>query len=164
MTADTSVLAAVIAAAASIGAAVTALLGNLYMATAETRRRRTEAQIERRKERKEAYLAAIDLMTDWQWRLDDPKFDVVRDFSILFVRSATRVRLYGSPASIAAVDEIQEGLAKLNRARDETGRAGAQETIGTALDHLVIAARADVGPRDDDLPQLRFREGAGPRA
>src|SRR5438067_1115566 len=123
-----------------------------------------EYQIERRKERKEAYLTAIDLVTDWQWREGDPDFDVVRDFSILFVRSATRVRLYGSPASIAAVDHIQEGLAELNRARNKDAGSATHEAINIALDELVIAARADVGPKDDDLPNVPFRAGAGPRA
>jgi hypothetical protein len=168
MAADASVLASIIAAGASLGAAAAAWFGNYYGANAETRRRQTEYQLERRKERKEAYLNAIDLVTDWQWYEGRTDFDVENDFSMPFVRSATRIRLYGSPASIAAVDEIQEGLHKLNeanKAQDEEACTAAYKAIDIALDHLVIAAREDVGPKDDDkLPYVPFRRGAGPRA
>jgi hypothetical protein len=166
---DTSLIASLIAAGASLGAAAAAWFGNYYGANAETRRRQLEHQLERRRERKEAYLKAIDLVTDWQWREQyDPDFDILKDFTILFVRSATRIRLYGSPVSIAAVDEIQEGLHKLNEANEkqnEGAGTAAYKAIGIALDHLVIAARADVGSQDDDkVPNVPFRQGGGPRA
>src|ERR1700730_7869177 len=55
----------------------------------------------------------------------------VREFTIPFVRAANRVRVYGSPASIAAMDEIQEGFAMLNRAKGEAEREAAGKAIRT---------------------------------
>jgi hypothetical protein len=62
------------------------------------------------------------------------------------------------------MDEIQEGFARLNAAEPED-EATAYEAIRTGHNHLVVAARADVGPRPDDgLAVVPFREGAGPTA
>ena len=87
----------------------------------------------------------------------------MREFTIPFVRVANRVRVYGSPASIAAMDEIQEGFAMLNRAKGEAEREAAEKAIRIGQDHFVIAAREDVGPRKEDhLKDVRFRQGGGP--
>jgi hypothetical protein len=95
----------------------------------------------------------------------DRGYNIIRDFNVPFVRAANRVRVYGSPASIAAMDEIQEGFAKLNRAEGESEREAAHKAIRAGHDHLVIAARADVGPRNDDqLKDVPFGQGAGPSA
>jgi hypothetical protein len=162
----TTIVTAAISGAAGFLGALVGVFGTAHVANIETRRKKWEYQLKRRSERQDTYQTAIDLLTDWGWRGDgDPGYDVVRDFSIPFVRSANRVRVYGSPASIAAMDEIQEGFARLNRAKGESARAAAEEAIRLGHDHFVIAARADVGPRqDDDLPDVPFRPGAGPSA
>jgi hypothetical protein len=81
------------------------------------------------------------------------------------VRTANQLRVYGSPASIAAMDELQEAFSKLNRAESDSERAAADEAIRKGHDAFVIAARADVGPRDEDgLENVPFRPGAGPSA
>jgi hypothetical protein len=131
----------------------------------ETQRQRWAYRQTRRDERRETYQAAIDLMTDWGWRGDDPTFDVVREFTIPFVRMANRVRVYGSPASVAAMDKIQAGFGLLNHAETSEELDAAQRAIRDGHDQLVIAARDDVGPRDDDeLVQVPFHSGAGPTA
>jgi len=158
----TAAISAVVAVlVAGVGAFATAHVANI-----ETSRKGLEYQLKRRSERQETYQTAIDLLTDWGWReTSDRKYDVVRDFTIPFVRTANRVRVYGSPASVAAMDEIQEGFAMLNRAKGDAERAAADRAIRTGHDHLVIAARADVGPRpEDDLKDVPFHSGAGPSA
>jgi hypothetical protein len=161
---------AVIAGAVSIVVALAAFLANVLVASAETGRRRWEYQMKRRSERQEAYLLAIDVLTEWQWRDGDPDFDVKKDFTLKFVRAASRVRIYGSPASIAALDEIQTGLAMRNRANSKKKVEEAEEAIGIGLDHMFIAASADVGPHSEDNLGKKVaianapREGAGPRA
>jgi hypothetical protein len=151
---------AVAVLAALVGAYATGRSANM-----ETRRQQWEYRQKRRSERQETYQTAIDLLTDWGWRHEDKKFDVVRDFTILFVRAANRVRVYGSPASVAAMDELQAAFAQLNRAHDDHEFEAAYEAIRKAHDHFVIAARADVGPQaEDGLAPVPFREGAGPTA
>jgi hypothetical protein len=164
---DITVIAtSAITGAVTVLGALVGALASAHTASVETRRRNWEYQVKRRGERQETYQTAIDLLTDWGWRSDtDPNFDVVRDFTIPFVRAANRVRVYGSPASIAAMDAIQEGFAKLNRAGNESERAAADDAISAGHDSFVIAARADVGPRDEDgLEKVPFRPGAGPPA
>ena len=155
-----------ITGAGTVLGALVGAIASAHTASVETRRRNWEYQVKRRGERHETYQTAIDLLTDWGWREDaDPSFDVVRDFTIPFVRAANRVRVYGSPTSIAAMDAIQEGFAKLNRAENESERAAAYEAISVGRDRFVIAARADVGPREEDgLENVPFRPGAGPPA
>jgi hypothetical protein len=106
------------------------------------------------------------LLSEFGWRASgDRKYDVVRDFNVPFLRAANRVRIYGSPASIAAVDEIQEAFAMSNRAKSDAEREAADRAMRTAQDHLVIAAREDVGPRPEDgLKDVPFHPGAGPPA
>src|SRR3989442_1734310 len=91
------------------------------------------------------FLSAIGIahfVTVFGWRsIFDRKSDVVREFTIPFVRTANRVGVYGSPASIAAMDEIQEGFAMLNRAKGEAEREAAEKAIRIGHDHFVIAAR-----------------------
>jgi hypothetical protein len=121
--------------------------------------------ISRRDERQETYQIVLDLLSDWGWRQGTNDYDVVRDFSIPFVRAANRVRVYGSPGTIAAMDAIQDGLALSNRAQTENALDAASLAIRSGQDHFVIAARTDVGPRDEDgLVAVTFRAGAGPPA
>ena len=54
------------------------------------------------------------------------------------MRAANRVRVYGSPATIAALDEIQNGFGMFNKAKGESERATAAKDIHVGLDHLVI--------------------------
>jgi len=149
----------VIAAAIAFGASI-------LVAIIETRRRKWEYRMKRRDERQDTYQKVLDLLSDWSWRADgDGSFDVVRDFSMPFVRVANRVRVYGSPACVAALDEIQRAFARLNRAKNESEQEAAQSAIFAGLDRFVTAARADVGPkRDDNLEDVPYRQGAGPRA
>jgi hypothetical protein len=167
MVEDFTVIAtAAISGTVGVLAALVGAYTSAHVANVETRRRQWDYLQKRRAERQETYQAAIDLLTDWGWRQEgDPTFDTIRDFTVPFVRVANRVRVYGSPASVAAMDEIQEGFARLNAAKTENEEASAYEAVRTGHDHLVVAARADVGPRPDDgLAVVPFREGAGPTA
>jgi hypothetical protein len=121
---------------------------------------------ERRQERRKVYEAATDLLTDFGWDLeaDERGYDVVKAFTKPFVRVASRIRIYGSPESVAAVDEIQLGFALLNRSSDEASLSGAWTTINHGIDLLFEAARNDVGPKsDDELRDAAYQHGAGPR-
>ena len=162
---DNAIAAAVIAGISGVLGSLTGFTGSLYLAHNETVQKQEEHLIKRRDERKAAYIQAINLVTDWQWRRasNDPNAD--RDFTIPFVRSATAVRIYGSPASINAVDRIQSGLKQLNNAQDRRPLDAAYTEINAGLDELVDVARSDVGPRldKDNLPDVSFRRGAGPR-
>jgi hypothetical protein len=161
---DNVIAAAIIAGTSAVLDSVAGFAGSLYLAHTQTVQKQEEHQTKRRDERKAAYLQTINLVTDWQWRraYNDPKAD--RDFTIPFVRSATAVRLYGSPASINAVDRIQSGLAHLNNAKDQRSIDAANTDIDAGLDDLVDVARSDVGPLPEDkLPDVPFRRGAGPR-
>ncbi len=165
--ADTAYVApaAFVAAVGVVFAAVVTALARSYLANVETRRHLWEYRMKRRAERQETYQAAIDLLTDWGWRSFDPKFDIVSEFTIPFVRVANRVRVYGSPASVAAVDEIQRGFAMLNKSEKEVDSQAAHEAIHIGHSHLVMAAREDVGPRKDDgFRDVPFQPGAGPLA
>jgi hypothetical protein len=159
--ATAAISGAVAVLVAGVGAFTTTQVANL-----ETSRKSLEYQLKRRSERQETYQTAIDLLTDRGWRqISDPKYDIVREFTVPFVRTANRVRVYGGPASIAAMDEIQEGFAMSNRAKGESEREAAEKAIRIGHDHLVVAARADVGPRaEDDLKDVPFHQGAGPSA
>jgi hypothetical protein len=163
---DVTVIAtAAISGTVGVMAALIASRGNTKVADAETRRQQWTYRQTRRAERQQTYQTAIDLLTDWGWREDDRKFDVVHDFTIPFVRAANRLRVYGSPASVAAIDEVQQGFRLLNRAHTRQEQNVAHRAIRTGHDHLVIAAREDVGPREDDeLAVVPFRPGAGPSA
>jgi hypothetical protein len=156
---------AAIAGAVAVLVSVVGAVTTSHVANVETNRKSLEYQLKRRSERQETYQTAINLLTDWGWRQGDPDYDVKRDFTIPFVRAANKVRVYGSPASVAAMDELQEAFAMLNRAKNESERAAADKAIGLGLDHFVMAARADVGPdKDDNLPEVPFHQGAGPPA
>ena len=166
MAADVAVIATgAISGAVGVLAALVGAYATTHNADMETRRQQWEYRQKRRSERQETYQTVIDLLTDWGWRQGDKEYDVVRDFTIPFVRAANRVRVYGSPASIAAMDELQGHFSQLNSAKSKSQLAAAYEAIHKAHDHFVIAARADVGPRaDDGLASVPFREGAGPTA
>ena len=160
------VTTAVISGAIALLVAAVGALSTAYVTSVETNRKNLEYELKRRSERQETYQTAIDLLTDFGWRSTfDRKYDVMREFTISFVRAANKVRVYGSPASIAAMDEIQEGFAMLNRANGEAEREAAEKAIRIGHDHFVIAAREDVGPRKEDhLKDVRFRQGGGPPA
>jgi len=157
---DTVIYASAISGAVGILGALIGIWGNAFVMSADTRQKR-------RGERQEAYLTVINLLTDWGWQTASPKrgYDVVREFSIPFVRAANAIRVCGSPASIAAIDEIQNGLAQLNKASSPAEVDAAGDAIASGHDHLVMAAREDVGPRKADrLKAVPFQQGGGPRA
>jgi hypothetical protein len=161
---DNALAAAVIAGISGVLGSLTGFSGSLYLAHSETAQKQEEHQIKRRDERKAAYMQTINLVTDWQWRrgYNDPNAD--RDFTIPLVRSATAVRLFGSPASINAVDRIQSGLGQLNNAKDHRSLDAANTEINAGLNELVDVARSEVGPLPEDkLPDVQFQRGAGPR-
>ncbi len=163
--ADITVIAtAAISGSVGILAALVGAYASTHVAKLETLRKTQEYLQTRRSERQATYQAALDLMGDWGWRTGDSSFDVVREFTIPFVRCANRVRVYGSPASIAAIDKIQSGFSKLNAVQSEAESEAAYAEIAIGHDDLVIAARADVGPRpEDELADVPFQKGAGPR-
>lgn len=148
-------------AAISAGAA----LGGAWLQAHASTRVNTET---RRNERKQTYTTAIDLLTDYGWRTQyEPSYsaNIVQEFTIPFIHAANRIRLYGSPASIAATDALQEAFASLNKAHTDQELKEAEARIAHAHDMFVNAARADVGPRRQDrLASETFRPGAGPRA
>jgi hypothetical protein len=157
---DKTILAAIIAAAAAV---IAACFG-LYQGELSARQNAWEVELRRRDSRLETYQKAIDLLTDFGWRSNDKDYDVVHEFSIPFVRAANRVRVHGSPASVAAMDEVQRALDKMNHAKTESEQNAAETAFDVGLDDLVIAARDDVGPKKEDgLPVVPFMPGAGPR-
>jgi hypothetical protein len=156
-----TVAAAIIAGAAAV---IAACFG-LYQAEIADRQNTWQEELRRRDSRLETYQKAIDLLTDYQWRSDEKNIDVVHEFSIPFVRAANRVRVHGSPASVAAMDEVQLALAKINHAKTDSEKDAADIAYKAGLDHLVDAARDDVGPKKEDgLPPAKFMPGAGPLA
>ena len=80
--AESTIATATIAGVVGVVGALAGLVANVLVARAETRRRNWEYQMKRRSERQEAYLAAIDLVTEWQWRQDDSDFNVMSDFTL----------------------------------------------------------------------------------
>lgn len=158
---NSTVVAAIIAAAAAV---IAACFG-LYQAEIADRQNTWEAELRRRDSRLETYQKAIDLLTDFGWRIrGDKPYDIENEFTIPFVRAANRVRVHGSPASVAAMDEVQRALDKMNHAKTESERNAAEIAFNVGLDDLVIAARDDVGPKKEDgLPVVPFIPGAGPR-
>jgi hypothetical protein len=157
---DKTVLTAIIAATAVVIAACL----SLFQAEIAARQNSWEAELRRRDSRLETYQKAIDLLTDFGWRYGNKDYDTKHEFTIPFVRAANRVRLHGSPATIAAMDEIQQGLAKWNQAKTDNETNAATNAIGVGLDHLVDAARVDVGPKKEDgLLEVPYIRGAGPR-
>jgi len=157
---DNTVVAAIIAATAAV---IAACFG-LYQGELSASQNAWEVELRRRDSRLETYQKAIDLLTDFGWRSNDKDYDVVHEFSIPFVRAANRVRVHGSPASVAAMDEVQLALDKMNHAKTESEKEAADIAFNAGLDDLVIAARDDVGPEKvDGLPVVQFIPGAGPR-
>ena len=60
------------------------------------------------------------------------------------------------------MDEIQLGLARLSNSKSEGDRNASMNAIQIGLDHLVDAARDDVGPKPEDgLADVPFSKGAG---
>ena len=157
---DKTVVAAMIAAIAAVIAACFSLYQGVIVANEKT----WEVELRRRDERLETYQKAIDLLTEFEWRSGDKNYDVKQAFTIPFVRAANRVRVHGSPASVAAMDEIQGGFVKWNDAKTYSEHNASLNAIDVGLDHLVDAARDDVGPkREDGLPKVSHSKGAGPR-
>ena len=164
---DSNVLstAAISGVVAVIVAAITTFT-SIYVARSEIAQRNEELLVKRRGDRLASYQKAIDLLTDWEWRRGDRKYDkaVVREFTLPFVHAANQMRVYGSPATIAAMDEIQIAFGALGRTSVEAERVAAEKAIHVGLDHLVIAAREDVGPQKEDhlRDDVSFHQGAGP--
>lgn len=162
---DVTVIAtsAITAAAVLSGAALQTWASGRSL-KAEDRRAEIDRAILRRHERQLTYEKILDAITDWSWSSLSPAadYDVVEDFSKPFNLAAMRIRLYGSPATIAAVDDIQSGFALLNDAQDDPALHAAHTAIWKGIDRLVIAAREDVGPlKSDALRKVTFRPGAG---
>lgn len=131
---------------------------------AERDRHTADAVAQRRTDRQQAYLVALDLLTDFGWDTSQQQYDVTESFNKPFLHAANRVRLYGSPAAIAAVTKIQDGFAALADADGDPAIASAQELLNQGMDDLANAARDDVGPRPEDgLKDAVFQRGLGPR-
>ena len=110
--ATAAISGAVAVLVAGVGAVATSHVANI-----ETSRKQLEYQLKRRSERQETYQTVIDLLSEFGWRVSfDKKYDVLKDFNLPFLRAANRVRVYGSPATVAAIDEIP--------CKWETGRRG----------------------------------------
>lgn len=158
---------AIIAATAALAGSFVGAAGSVLVARIDRQWKEEDYQNKRRDERKDAYIQAINLLTDWQWSAVYLTPDADRKFTINFVQTGNRVRIYGSPVSRAAVDKIQLGLAHLNDAKaahDRNAIAAADGEINGGLDDLVEAASEDVGPRtQDNLRQVKYIRGAGPR-
>jgi predicted nicotinamide N-methyase len=132
---------------------------------AERDRHTADAVTQRRTDRQQAYLLALDLLTDFGWDAGLRRYNVVEAFNKPFLHAANRVRLYGSPAAIAAIASIQDGFAALNDADGDPTIASAQELISQGMDDFANAARDDVGPRPEDaLKDAYFPPGLGPSA
>lgn len=129
---------------------------------AERDRHIADAAAQRRNERQEAYVSILDLLADFGWDSEFPpkNYDVVLSFTKPFLHAANRVRLYGSPAAIAAVYQLQLAFAALNR-RD----TGTSNLFRKGTEAFTLAARDDVGPRPEDgLKDVDFPPGLGPPA
>lgn len=151
-------LTAIAVAAISGGAA----LGGAWLQAHTSTRVNAET---RRNERKQTYATAMDLIAEYGWRRDEPDYNVVQEFTIPFLHAANRVRLYCGPATVAAMDELQEAFACVNAGRTDREMSDAQARVGHACDMFVKAARDDVGPtRQDKLAPAIFRPGAGSSA
>jgi hypothetical protein len=151
----------------SVGLTAAALQARMARLQVQTEARRTilDGVERRRRERQDLYESTLDLLTAFTWGAGDgTSGDVLTSFTTPFVRAATRIRVYGSPAAVAAVDVIQAGLVPLNSADgdDDAVRAGQADLI-RGIDALFDAARSDVGPRPEDgLPNRPFLTGGGP--
>jgi hypothetical protein len=132
---------------------------------AERDRHTADAVAQRRTDRQQAYLLALDLLTDFGWDAGLKRYDVVESFNKPFLHAANRVRLYGSPAAIGAIAKIQDGFAALNDADGDSAVASAQELVSRGMDEFADAARDDVGPRPEDaLKDVVYERGLGPPA
>jgi hypothetical protein len=160
---DVTVIAtAAISGGVGLTAALMQMLTNFRLSDAERDRHAADATAARRSERQAAYISVMDLLVDFGWDSAFPgkEYNVVESFNKPFLHAANRVRLYGSPAAIAAVDQIQTGLAAMNHADPAAG-----DLFNRGVDDFAIAAREDVGPRPEDgLKDVSFRQGIGPSA
>jgi hypothetical protein len=141
-------------------------LTGLRQAHAEDARQRLELATRRREERRDAYQAMADLLTDYGWS-DYTAEDVATLFNKPFLHAANRVRLLGSPRAIAAVDDIQLAFAEMHAAQGagDEAQSRAAAAFDRGMDALYTAAREDIGPRPEDgLAPATFRRGSGPRA
>jgi len=160
---DVTVIAtAAISGGVGLTAALMQMLTNFRQTDAERDRHTADAKAQRRSERQAAYISAMDLLVDFGWDSAFPGegYNVVESFNKPFLHAANRVRLYGSPAAVAAIDQIQEGLAAMNRTD-----SAAQDLFNKGANAFTIAARDDVGPRtEDELKDVNFQQGIGPSA
>lgn len=166
--ADLTVIAtAAISGGVGFGAAWLQAGAGRHAVDAERARQHETDAAARRRERQKAYQRMLDVLMDWSWNAGyaGRDYDVVEQFNKPFLAAANRVRMYGSPRSVAAVDAIQEAIAQLNHAEGDAAETAARETLLSSFDGLFDAARADVGPRPEDgLEPVTFQRGAGPRA
>jgi hypothetical protein len=160
---DVTVIAtAAITGGVGLAAALMQMRTNIRQADAERDRHMADTQAQRRSERQAAYISVMDLLVDFGWdsAFPDEDYNVAESFNKPFLHAANQVRLYGSPATVAAIDQIQEGLAAMNR--DDPA---AESLFRRGGDAFTLAAREDVGPRSEDgLKDVNFQQGIGPSA
>jgi hypothetical protein len=143
-----------ITAAAGLGGAFIGFIAVRQQVGSEERRELWRAGEQRRNERKEVYRTTLNLLSDWLWDSESPgnDYDVVRSFTKPFVHAANDVRIYGSVDAVAAIDQMQAILQRMNEIDD--GRTEAMAVLWgeleTALGKLFDAARHDVGPTLED--------------
>jgi len=158
----TVVATAAITGGVGLAAAWMQALTSRRQVDAERDRHTADAVALRRSERQQAYASILDLLTDFGWDSAFPSknYNVVESFTKPFLHAANRVRLYGSPAAIAAIYQIQQGLAAMNR-----GDTAAWDLFNKGAEAFTTAARGDVGPRPEDgLKDVDFSPGLGPPA
>jgi hypothetical protein len=136
----TVVATAAIAGGVGLTAAVMQARTSWRQVDAERARHTADAVAQRRNERREAYVSIADLVVDFGWDSDLPgkKYDVVESFNKPFLHAANRVRLYGSPAAIAAVDQIQQGLSAMNRDDAAAGTCFTRELTISSLPRAMM--------------------------
>lgn len=158
MSADVTVVAtAAISAAAAVGGAWIGLLAGRQQIRAEDARQREARAQTRRDERKSAYGVAFNLISDWLWdnQYPPPGYDVLESFTKPFVHSANAVRIYGSDDAFDATERFQDALGGLNEVSDDPNPTEAKKEqawgkVYEALNEFFAAARADVGPVDEE--------------
>jgi hypothetical protein len=159
MSADVTVVAtAAISAAAAVGGAWIGLLAGRQQIRAEDARQREQRTQTRRDERKAAYGVVLDLISDWYWddQYPPPGYDVLQSFTKPFVHAANAVRVYGSDDAFKATERFQNAVGGVNQVREnpnptEAEVAAVWQEVWDALGEFFAAARADVGPRDEDF-------------
>jgi hypothetical protein len=161
MTDWTVIATAAISGGVGFGAAALQTWASRWQVNEERLKAVEDRAIVRRQERQALYEQLLDVLTLWSIRQEGDDDTFTKPFNNL----QHRIRLYGSPASIAAVDAIEEALDVWGRRTDQQTTDAAWSRFWDAVDLFVIATRADVGPRPEDgLADVPFVKGLGPRA